>query len=92
MSNRHKLYSTGIWPIFYNAYKWSITFTNCEYHTAHLQLILQINYTPIRASLVAQTVKTLPAIQETQVQFLGWENPLQYSSWRIPWTEDPGER
>ena len=69
----------GIWPIFYNDYKWSITFTNCEYYTAHLKLILQINYTPVRASLVAQTVKTLPAIQETQLQFLGWENPLQYS-------------
>ena len=28
------------------------------------------------ASLVAQTVKNLPAVQETQVQFLGWEDPL----------------
>ena len=40
----------------------------------------------MRASLVAQMVKCLPAMQETQVQFLGWEdalrrkcNPLQYS-------------
>ena len=49
-------------------------------------------------SLVAQTVKNLPAIQETQLQFLGWEEPLEkgmatYSSifaWRIPWTEAPG--
>ena len=29
------------------------------------------------ASLVAQTVKNPPAMQETQVQFLGWENPLE---------------
>ena len=43
-------------------------------------------------------VKNLPAMQETQVQFLGWEDTLEkemaiYSSilaWRIPWTEEPG--
>ena len=43
-------------------------------------------------------VKNLPAMQETQVQFLGWEDPLEeeiatHSSilaWRIPWTEEPG--
>ena len=51
-----------------------------------------------RASLVAQTVKNLSAMQETQVWSLGWEDPLQtgiatHSSilaWRIPWTEEPG--
>ena len=50
------------------------------------------------ASLVAQTVKNLPAMQETQVQSLDWEDPLEkematHSSvlaWRIPWTEEPG--
>ena len=50
------------------------------------------------ASLVAQTVKNLPAMQETQVQSLSWEDPLEkgiatHSSilaWRIPWTEEPG--
>ena len=50
------------------------------------------------ASLVAQSVKSLPAVQETWVRFLGWEDPLQkematHSSilaWRIPWTEEPG--
>ena len=50
------------------------------------------------ASLVAQSVKNLPAMQETQVWFLGWENPLEkelatHSSilaWRIPWIEEPG--
>jgi len=43
-------------------------------------------------------VKNLPAIQETWVRFLGWEDPLEketatHSSipdWRIPWTEKPG--
>ena len=48
--------------------------------------------------LVAQTVKRLPATQETWVQYLGQEDPLEkgmaiHSSipaWRIPWTEEPG--
>ena len=43
-------------------------------------------------------VKNLPAMQETQVRFLSWEDPLEkeiatHSSilaWRIPWTEEPG--
>ena len=49
------------------------------------------------ASLVAQMVKNLPAMQETQVQSLDWEDPLEkematHSSiltWRIPWMEEP---
>ena len=49
------------------------------------------------ASLVAHTVKDLPAMQETWVRSLGWEDPLEkgmapHSSilvWRIPWTEEP---
>ena len=48
-----------------------------------------------RASLLAQTGKSLPAVQETQVRSLGREDPLEkgmapHSSvlaWRIPWTE-----
>ena len=50
------------------------------------------------ASQLAQIVKNLPAMQETQVQLLGQEDPLEkgmatHSSilaWRIPWTEGPG--
>ena len=50
-----------------------------------------------RASLIAQSVKNLPAMQETQVRFLGREGPLEkemaaHSSvlaWKIPWTEEP---
>ena len=52
----------------------------------------------IGASLVAQRIKRLPAMQETRVRSLGWEDPLEkematHSSilvWRIPWTEEPG--
>ena len=51
-----------------------------------------------RASLVAQLVKDLPAMQEMGFDSLGWEDPLEegmatHSSvlaWRIPWTEEPG--
>ena len=50
------------------------------------------------AFLVSQTEKNLPAMQETRVQSLGREDPLEkgiatHSSiiaWRIPWTEEPG--
>ena len=48
---------------------------------------------------MAQTVNNLPAMQETQVLFLGQEDTLEkrmttHSSilaWKIPWTEEPGE-
>ena len=51
-----------------------------------------------QASLVAQLVKNLPAMQEACVRFLGREDPLEkematHSSilaWKIPWTEEPG--
>ena len=50
------------------------------------------------ASLVAQMVKNLPAVQETWVRSLGREDPLEKGmsthsnilAWRIPWTEEPG--
>ena len=58
---------------------------------------VQISYL-LGASLKAQSVKSLPAVQETQVQFLGGADPLEkkmetHSSivtWRTPWTEEPG--
>ena len=51
-----------------------------------------------QASLVAQMVKNVPAVKETQVQTVGWEDPMEkemapHSSilaWEIPWTEEPG--
>ena len=50
------------------------------------------------ASLVAQSVKSVPAMKETWVRFLGQEDPLEKKmashsnilAWRIPWTEEPG--
>ena len=48
--------------------------------------------------MVAQKINSLPAMQETQVQFLGWEDPQEKEmgthfnivAWKIPWTEEPG--
>jgi len=59
---------------------------------------LLYNHIYIYGSLVAQSVKNLPAMQETWVQSLGQEGPLEkemetHSSvlaWKIPWTEEPG--
>ena len=53
---------------------------------------------PLGASLVAQTVKSPPAAQETWVLSLGLQDPLEKGmaahscilGWRIPWTEEPG--
>ena len=50
------------------------------------------------ASLVAQMVKRLSAMQETWVRSLGWEDPLEKEmaarsrtlAWKIPWMEEPG--
>ena len=52
----------------------------------------------IWASQVVLVVTNPPASTETQVQFLGWEDPLEEGmathsnnlAWRIPWTEEPG--
>ena len=48
---------------------------------------------------MAQTVNDLPTVQETQIQSLGREDPLEKEmtthstilAWKIPWTEEPGE-
>ena len=68
----------------------------------HMQLFLvryhiqRLNGSMLGASLVAQTVKRLPAMRETRVRFLGREDPLEkemaiHSStlaWKIPWPEE----
>ena len=62
-------------------------------HTGIVVLYLYTMY-----SLVAQMVKNLPAMQETWVQSLGWEDPLEkgmathssFLPWKILWTEEPG--
>ena len=65
-------------------------------------LALSTGYTmvsvTVKASLVAQMVRNLPAMQEIWVQSLGWEEPLEKGmathsailAWRIPWTDEIG--
>ena len=66
-----------------------------------VQLVYISIFVPVSyclASLIAQSVTDLPAMQETQVRFLGRADPLEeeiatHSStlaWKIPWTEKPG--
>ena len=66
---------------------------------SHIQISKKVvTYWLLLDSLVAQMVKNLPAMHETWVQSLGWEDPLEegmttHSSilaWGIPWTEEPG--
>ena len=60
---------------------------------------MRVKYVIMGASIVAQTVKNLPAVRETQVRSLNQEDPLEKGmgtcssilSWRIPWIEEPGE-
>ena len=66
-----------------------------EHESSHIQGINHLVI--ISASLVAQTVKNLPAMQETWIQSLGQEDPLENGTatrsdifWRLPWTEEPG--
>ena len=70
----------------------------CSLTTSSVGLQPQHTLVYIWVSLVAQTVKNLPAIQETQVRSLGWEDPLEMGTAthssilarRSPWTEEPG--
>ena len=67
-------------------------------HAVHSGVNCLVYLTVCRASLVAQTVKDLHAMQERWVRSLGQEDPLEkematHSSipaWRIPWMEEPG--
>ena len=68
----------------------------------HITSKISVDYlsllSPSWASLVAQMVKNLPAVQENQVRSLGQEDLLEKEmaphsnilAWRIPWTEEPG--
>ena len=70
----------------------------CDVNPSYEHTHIYTAFPQLWASLVAQTVKNLPAMQGTQVRSLGQEDPLEeematHSSilaWRIPWTEEPG--
>ena len=70
-------------------------FFNCVFNWSEVNVQYYMSY---KASLVAQLVKSLPAMQETRVRVLGQEEPLEKEmathpcilAWRITWTEEPG--
>ena len=74
------------------------THTHTHTHNLHWLFIINMFLSVVETSLVAQTVKSLLAMQETQVQSQRWEDPLEkematHSStlaWKISWTEEPG--
>ena len=78
---------------------WSACIGDFKEHISTININDNDNYNYNWASLVAQMVKNLPAVQETWVQFLGWEDLLEkematHSSilaWKIPWREEPGK-
>ena len=63
-----------------------------------MRVIFKYAYKDVWASLLAQMVTNLPAMQETRVQSLGWADPLEREmvthcsilASEIPWTEEPG--
>ena len=72
-------------------------FCGCWRNLPPLASPIVITFGLLRASLVVQTVKRLPAMQETRVQSLDWEDPLEKKMAahpstpvrKIPWTEEP---
>ena len=77
-------------------------FSTCQHLELSVSSLLVIQiamwYCLFRASLVAQLVKDLPAVRETWVWSLGWEDPLEkvmathssFLPWKISWTQEPG--
>ena len=63
-----------------------------------LSFVFKVYISGNRFSLLARTVKNRHTMQESQVQYLGWEDPLEKGmatdssilAWRIPWTEETG--
>ena len=77
-------------------------FKDVSGHTVQIDINCGINnqvHVVQEIVLVDQMVKCLPAMWETRVQSLGWEDPLEkkmathsstLASWKVPWMEDPG--
>ena len=93
----------ALWDILSQRYPAKLTYRYCNlwvFLILSCYILVVIYYRTIErgASLVAQTVKNLPAMWGTWVQSLGWEDALEDSmathssirAWRIPWTEEPG--
>ena len=76
----------------------SVTKTLQNVFIEKLTFVLVLRATSLFVSLVAQTIKNLPATWETWVRSVDGEDPLEEGlashsnvlAWRIPWTEEPG--
>ena len=76
---------------------WSMLSNHAIFESVNIVMTIMGSYALKWASLVAQTVKNSPVTQETWVQSLAGEDPLEEGMaalqcfvWRIPWTEEPG--
>ena len=81
----------------FHMYMWRTNWLSFGYRYINKNTFNQfINSFTWRDPLVAQMAENLPAMQETQVQCLGWEDPLGMAThssilaWRISWTEESG--
>ena len=87
----------GCWDTFPSFLNWKSLLIFCD-QSSMVPFFLPHPTLTHWASLVAQMVRRLPTMQETRVQSLVWEDPLEkematHSStlaWKIPWTEEPG--
>ena len=107
MSNSVNLYNKFLFPSCNPTlaqclahYTYSINTVEWMNETVQMRMVVSIGRLWFGASLVAQMVRNLPAMQETRVWSLGWEDPLDkgmanHSSiptWRIPWRQESGAR
>ena len=83
--------------VFRHSY-WICVFKHIYIEYIFSNIFVEYVFSNTSASPVPQTIKNLPAMQETQVQSLVWEDPLEKRmathcsifAWRIPWTEEAG--
>ena len=76
----------------------ALDLTNIVAMNTEVHMSFELDFSFYRASLVAQTMKSLSVVQETRVQSLGWEDLLEKEmathsnilAWKIPWVEEPG--
>ena len=98
-SKRKQIAKINLLQDLYNMWSWPIQWkTNGESEQEGREKAMGYTLKDCQNSLVAQTVKRPPAMQETRVRSLGQEDPLEkkmaiHSStlaWRIPWMKEPG--
>ena len=100
---KHQFFSTQLSFMVQLSYPYTttgktITLTRRTFVVKVMSQLFNMLFGFVMASLVAQRLKNLPAVWETQFWSLGWEDPLEkematHSStlaWKVPWMEEPG--